>query len=191
MTLAETSKILAVLKVAYPNSFNHQSKTEAAIMIELWSDMFKDDQYQDVDKAVRAYIATDESGFAPSVGQIRARMVRMSPEGNTMSAQEAASLLTKAVSKSGWHEKEAFEELPPIIQKVVRNPQMLHEWSQMDSQTFHSVVLSNFQRSYQAEINQQKELQKLPQSLRPEDPALDKPKTNLVQDFGNRLRLKD
>ena len=174
MTLAETSKILAVLRVAYPHSFLRQTKTEAALLIELWADMFKADKYEDVDKAVRAYIASDESGYAPTVGQIRAHMLRMSPAGNTMTAQEASSLLVKAVNKSGWHAEEAFNELPAVVQKVVRSPRMLKEWSQMDSQTFNSVIISNFQRSYSAEVNRQRQENMLPQELRTpqQDPQL-------------------
>jgi hypothetical protein len=168
MTKQETAKILSVIKLAYPHSFKDLSKSEMPMMVELWHDQFKGDTYHDVDIAVRAFISTSKDGYPPSIGQIKASMFNTAKNANesVLTAQAASAILAKAVSRSGWHSVEEFEKLPPAIQKVVHDPEMLKQWSQMDSQTFHSVVLSNFQRSYNAEVEREEHYEMLPESVK-------------------------
>lgn len=165
MTKQETAKILAVLRTAYPRSF--PDSTDNRLLVDIWQETLSDCAYQDVDKAVRAYISTSESDWAPSVGKIRGWIVRMNqPETGQMTAQEASTLLLKAIANSGYHAPEEFAKLPPVIQRVVKTPQMLFEWSQIDIDTLHSVIISNFQRSYQVAIQQEVENAKLPEGLK-------------------------
>lgn len=166
MTRKETAKILAVLKVAYPSSFVRVD--DEKLMLAVWHDSLSDCDYADVDKAVKVYIATNESNFAPSVGKIRKLIVdSKQPETGRMTSQEAASLLSRAVGDSQYHSVEQFEKLPQLIQKVVRDPQMLKEWGQLPVETFQTVILSNFQRSYQIALQQSVEDAKLPDDLKP------------------------
>lgn len=166
MTKKETAKILAVLKAAYPSSFTHT--TDERLMLEIWHDSLDDADYEDVNQAVRKYIATNEDNFAPSIGKIRKLIVEAKqPETGRMTSQEAASVLSRAVGDSLYHSVEQFQKLPPLIQKVVRDPQTLFEWGQLPIETFQTVVLSNFQRSYQVALQQSVEDAKLPDDLKP------------------------
>jgi len=176
MTKQETMKILSVLKVAYPHSYQKQSKEEAVMMVQLWTEMFAEIPYRDVDRAVRSFIATDQSGYAPTIGQINAEL---HSGDKTMSPQEASALVAKAASRSAWHAEEEFAKLPPEIQQVVRSPEMLRAWAGMDAETFNSVILSNFQRSYKAAMEDTKKSKMLPASVR-----------NVI-DFGEMLKLKE
>lgn len=167
MTREETIKILAILQVAYPISFSKLEKSEKKQMVALWHDMFSDYSYQEVDSAVRAYIATNENNYAPSVGKIRSMIVMMTqPETGFMTAQEASALLLRAISDSGYHADEQFKKLPEIIQRVVRDPQILKEWSQIEPETVQTVIMSNFQRSYQVALRQEMDNAKLPEDLK-------------------------
>ena len=74
MTREQTAAVLGVLKIAYPNSFNHITKTDAENLIGLWSSCFEHDNGNDVMQAAKEYINTDTSGFAPTIGQIRNKM---------------------------------------------------------------------------------------------------------------------
>lgn len=196
MTKKETAKILAVLKVAYPNSFVRVD--DERLMVEVWYKGLEDCDYRDVDKAVRAYISTSEGNFAPSIGKVRSLIVKLTrPETGRMTAQEAANLVQKAVANSGYHAPEEFQKLPDVIQRIVRHPQTLFEWSQMDIESFQSVILSNFQRSYQVAVKQDVEEAKLPDDLqkvigggsRPRLQIIDFPEqkeANSISEHGNR-----
>ncbi len=189
MTAKEILKILSVLKASYPSHYRGMTESDLDTMIEVWHEMFAEAEYPEMDKAVREYILTDKSGFPPSIGQLNHILYSRNTAGAYLTPQAASELVAKAVSRSGWHEKEEFEKLPPIIQSIVRTPRMLHEWSQLEASTFHTVILSNFQRSYQTAMERQQEIDSLPSSLKPKDPALAESVNDLLLDFGNKLKL--
>lgn len=165
MTKQETVKILSVLKTVYPQQFDG---TDSRLLVEIWHDSLSDLSYLDIDKAVRAYISTNNNNFAPSIGKVRSLVVKMNqPEVGRMTAQEAASLIQKAVSNSGYNSREEFAKLPKTIQRIVRDPKVLFDWSQMPIETFQSVILSNFQRSFKVAAEQDFEDAKLPEDLKP------------------------
>lgn len=173
MTKQETLKILAILKTMYPEQFKN---VDGKLLADIWQEQLSDCSYQDIDKAVRAYIATNETNFAPSIGKLRSMVVKLNqPEAAYMTAQEAANLVQRAVANSGHHAQEEFAQLPPVIQRIVRTPQTLFEWSQMDVEAFQSVILSNFQRSYQTAVKQEMENEQLPEGLKilPEKTAVE------------------
>ncbi len=187
MTKQETAKILAVLKSVYPQSFT--GTVDVRMLADIWQESLADCEYQDVDKAVKAYISTSESNFAPSIGKIRGMIVKMNQtKVGLMTAQEASTLLLKAISNSGYHAPEEFAKLPPVVQRVVRTPQMLFEWSQIDTETLHSVIISNFQRSYQVAVQQEVENAKLPDDLK----YLDTPEdvSKILDGMSERLALE-
>jgi hypothetical protein len=66
MTRDETIKLLMVIQSAYPN-FKPPDKTVA---VDTWYTMLKDMDYNVVQMGLRAYITSDTSGFAPSIGQL-------------------------------------------------------------------------------------------------------------------------
>ena len=70
MTRDETIELLMMVQAAFPN-YKPQDKTVA---VNTWFLMLADYPYQQVQMALKAYIATDTSGFAPSIGQIIDKM---------------------------------------------------------------------------------------------------------------------
>lgn len=181
MTKKDAAKILAVLKVAYPMGYRDMSVEDRKATVNLWAEMFQDESYAEVSAAVKQFIATDDRGFAPNIGQIKRILhSRQSPD-NEMTPMEAAAILMQAISNSGYHAKEEFEKLPPVLQRVVRHPQMLFEWSQIDSETLHSVIMSNVQRSFTVVQKQEEEQAMLPENLKTKA---------LVLDVTEKLRLK-
>ena len=59
-----------MVQAAFPN-YKPPDKTVA---VNTWFLMLSDYPYQQVQMALKAYIATDTSGFAPSIGQIIDKM---------------------------------------------------------------------------------------------------------------------
>ena len=65
-----------------------------------------------------------------------------------MTPQEAWNLVAKAIRNSAYESREEFDKLPTDLQRLVGSPNQLRDWALMDSDTVHSVISSNFQRSF-------------------------------------------
>lgn len=159
MTRDETIKILMVIQAAYPN-FKPPDKTVA---VNLWHEMLSDYPYEKVSVAVKAYIRTDRSGFAPGIGAVVDIMQSLFGD-QEKSEAEAWELVLKAVGNSGYNAEEEFQKLPEILKRVVGGPQSLREMAL--SEKFNaSVESSNFKKLYRIEIARENERKKLSPDL--------------------------
>lgn len=147
MTFKETGIIMDILHTAYPRFYSGPNVPDRDQTLSLWAKMFADDDMALVAAAVKTFIVEDQKGFAPSIGEIKNVMLRLTQRGD-MDEEEAWHLVRRAVSNSGWSAQEEFDRLPEKLQQMVGSPSQLHEWSQMDSDVFNSVVASNFRKSY-------------------------------------------
>ena len=165
MTSEETVKILSVLRGAYPQFYKNTTKQEAYDTINLWAEMFSDDDFLIVSAAVKALIAGDERGFPPVIGQVKAR-IRQITTPQEMTEGEAWALVAKAIRNSAYDSRKEFDALPEQIQRIVGAPSQLKDWGMMDSDTVHSVVASNFQRAYRVKAEQKKNYAALPPDVK-------------------------
>lgn len=165
MTRDETLDLLSVLKAAYPNFYRDMTRKDADHVIDLWSEMFKDEPVELVAMAVKRHIATDTKGFPPHIGAIKDAIVKiMQPD--EMTEMEAWGLVRNAIRAYSWDAKEEFDKLPPVLQRLVGSPTQLQEWAKMDADTVSSVVASNFQRSYKARAANEREYLALPADVK-------------------------
>lgn len=65
-----------------------------------------------------------------------------------------------------YNAREEYDKLPPVVQCVVGSSSQLKEWAMMDAETVQSVVASNFQRSYMARAERERERMALPSAVR-------------------------
>ena len=165
MDRQETIKILSVLRGAYPAFYRDTSRQEAEAIVNLWADMFASDDYMLVAAAVKSLIVADSKGFPPVIGQVK-EYIRKLTTPEEMTEQQAWSLVAKAIRNGTWGAKEEFEKLPPLLQRIVGSPNQLRDWASMDSDSVHSVVASNFQRSYRAKAKADKEYAALPADVK-------------------------
>lgn len=161
MTRSEAKAILAVLATEYPEAYK---SVDVNAKTALWATMFADDDPQDVAMAVKAYIATDTSGYAPKIGQVKAQMVKAKTAG-APSAVEVWNHIRKAISNSGYHAAEEFEKLSPVEQKIAGSAKQLYDWAMMDVDTLDSVVASNVQRAYRGLQEHESYMLALPQAV--------------------------
>ena len=161
MTREETIELLMMVQAAFPN-YKPPDKTVA---VNTWFLMLSDYPYQQVQMALKAYIATDTSGFAPSIGQIidKMQMINSHAEQNEM---EAWSLVSKALRNGNYKSREEFEKLPDLVKEAVGSPENIHNWAQSDIKSIESVIQSNFIKSYRLVVSRQKEMQKLPKEIK-------------------------
>lgn len=168
MTEMETKKILSLVAAAYPN---FQNGRDTQLTVAMWTRMFADETFQEVQAAFEAYLATDTKGFPPAIGALKERIVQFRNK-DAMTEVEAWRLVSKAIKRGIYNSAEEFAKLPPIVQSVVGGHEMLREWAMMPLDEVETVVASNFQRSYKMRSGWYEDVQKLPSNLQSLIPAV-------------------
>lgn len=158
-------QIMAVLRGAYPHFYRDISRKEAEDTVNLWQAMFAEDEPGLVGAAVKAIIVSDAREFPPNIGIVKEKMRELTA-GKELTEAEAWTLVANAVKDGLYGSKEAFASLPVDCQRLVGSPSQLREWAMMDSESLHSVVASNFQRSYRVIQKRNREAAKLPPDVK-------------------------
>lgn len=155
MNREETLQLLMVTQAAYPN-FKPQDK---AVTLNIWHMMLEDCPYEVAMAGLQVFIKTDESGFAPSIGQLIGciKKIQRTQNGEELTEMEAWVLVSQAIKNSGYYATEEFEKLPPLVQKAVGSPAQLREWALSPSDQVHSVGQSNFMRTYRTVLKRENE----------------------------------
>lgn len=161
MTREEVKKIVMTIDVLYPN-WNPKDLT---FLVNAWTTMLVDYAYEDIERALRAFVATDQNGFAPTVGQL-INCAHIADRKDEIPEMEAWSMVSKAISNGIYNSAEEFNKLPELIREAVGNSQNIRQWAMMDIETVQSVVHSNFLRAYKAVIEHKSEYKKLPSDVR-------------------------
>lgn len=132
--------------------------------VDVWNMMLEEYSYSQISTALKAYVHSDTSGFAPSIGQLINKLheVQAPQELNEM---EAWLLVGRALRNGTYGAVEEFNKLPPLVQKAVGSPDNLRNWAQTDSESIENVVQSNFMRTYRIVVNRAKEYQKMPKDI--------------------------
>ena len=160
MTVIEAKKIIAVMLVSFPNF----KPTDVDSMAETWADMLSEYSYSQVSMALKAYIVSDTSGFAPAIGQLVGKIQTIS-QPQELNEMEAWSLVSRAIRNSTYNSVEEFAKLPPMVQKAVGLPDQLRTWA-MDENYNEQVASSNFIKCYRTEVARSQELSKMPSDVR-------------------------
>lgn len=160
MTRDETVKIIRIMCDCYPNyKPNNLSET-----VDVWNMMLEEYSYNQISMALKTYVYSDTSGFAPNIGQLLDKLHTIqSPQ--ELNEMEAWSLVSKALRNGYYGAVEEFDKLPPLVQKAVGSPDNLRNWAQTNSESIENVVQSNFMRTYRIVVNRAKEYQKMPKDI--------------------------
>lgn len=160
MTREETVKIIRIMVDSYPN----YKPNDISETVDVWQTMLSDYDYNLVAMALKAYILSDTSGFAPSIGQLVSKIQTITKP-HELSEMEAWSLVSKAIRNSGYNSVEEFAKLPPIVQNAVGLPDQLRTWA-LDENYNEQVISSNFMRCYRTELARNEELSKMPEEIK-------------------------
>lgn len=145
--------VLKLLKTAYPRFYADITKEDAENMVNLWIDMFKQDDPSLVILAVKELINTLK--FPPAIADVKEKMYAITTK--TESPAELWGALAKAVRNGLYGYREEFEKLPDVVKTFVREPAQLREMAQMDSDTFHTVTKGQFLKQIEVIQKRQKE----------------------------------
>ena len=160
MTREETVKIMRIICDSYPN----YKPTNLSEIVDVWCMMLSDYTYDEVSIALKAYITSNTSGFAPAIGQL-IEMIKTITEGQELNDMEAWAIVSKAIRNSAYNSVEEFAKLPSLVQKAVGLPDQLRQWA-LDENFNEQVASSNFMRCYRAELNRQQEIARMPSKVR-------------------------
>lgn len=165
MTKQDALQLLFIVQTAYPKYYKVMNKNETNNFVDLWAAIFEDKPVNLVANALKAYIATDDSGYPPVPGAINKKIMELClPDFPT--ELEAWQIISKAASNSGYNAKEEFNKLPEYLQRLVGSPRTLYEWGMMDISDFNTVIQSYFAKSYMAIVEREKEHALIPLSIR-------------------------
>lgn len=161
MTRDEVKEIVMVIYSTYPN----WKPDDLKFTVNAWYLMLSEYDYKQVSLALKAYITTDTSGFAPSVGQVinKLHIIGGPEELNEMAAW---SLVSNALRNGNYGAEDEFNKLPPLVQKAVGTPSQLRHWSQTNIESIENVVQSNFMRTYRTVVRREKEFMRLPEEIK-------------------------
>lgn len=160
MTFNETKKLLITINALYPTwKIENPEATSKA-----WHWALEDYPADKINAALQIYVKTDNTGFAPSPSQLIGAMQSVR-HNNELTEGEAWMLVKKAIGDSGYHAQERFDELPETVQKAVGSPSILRGWGMCDSEDVNTVVMSNFQRAYKAELSRKEFNDSVPAAL--------------------------
>lgn len=163
MTRDEVKQILMRIQTTYPN---WKPQGDLSLVIDVWHEYLEGFTYQDILGAVKAYVLSDTSGFAPTVGQLIGKLNAMLGNNESeMGALEAWAIVSKALRNGYYGAEEEFEKLPPLIQKAVGTPMNLRNWSQVDLKSIESVVMSQFISTYKTECKRAVEMAMIPKRV--------------------------
>ena len=158
MTVKEFGILADAIKTYFPR--DNVLPTENAM--RLWYSELKDIPYQLAHTALRKYVSTNK--FAPTIADIREQVAELNDQNEEELNETAAwSLVLKAIRRSTYYSEEEFVKLPATVQRAVASPKQLREWATLedvDGKTL-TVIQSNFQRTFRAEQQRERERNKL------------------------------
>ena len=174
MTENEFSVIIAKISRFYPRFYEGQ---DAKKVFSDWFENFKDNSFDVVHRAVVAHINT--SKFAPTVSDIKSLIVESYLQ-DKPTAMQAFQRISRAVRKS-YNREDAikqYNELPPILQKLVSEPSQLLDWNKVSTESFQTVIMSAIRESYKELTAREAKYYAFPENLqRAEQWRISEPET--------------
>lgn len=166
MTMEETSQMLTLLKVAYPNFYRNISQRDAVATLELWSEMFAEEDVNVVKYALKSLITT-HTGFPPDIAEVKnqIRLLVQTATGEPTD-EELWRIFRRAVCDGTYGAKEGFAKLPPVLQRYCGSPATLRELAQSDEKTLDTVVHGQFLKQITGLRQRQEYEDSLPDGVR-------------------------
>lgn len=161
MNAAEFSVVLAKIARFYPRFYENQDPKQVNAD---WFPYFRDNSFQTVNRAVDACINTLR--FPPTVADIKAQIVESYQQDKPTSI-EAFQVISHAVNKSfdRTSATEQFNQLPPILRKLVGDPSALRDWKQVSTEAFQTVIMSAIRESYSELVKREAKYYAFPAEL--------------------------
>lgn len=161
MTREEWAVLVKAMKAVYTSP----SFLPDQYAFDTWYGLLKDLDYKLLSFGLKKYMQTEWK--EPSIAALRQCTQSLASQSTELNETEAWEKVSRAIRNSGYHAEEEFAKLPELIQKAVSSPGQLREWALSENVDgkWLSVVQSNFQRTYRAEVQRDQERRKLSPDL--------------------------
>lgn len=161
MTREEWAVLVKAMKAVYTSPLFLPDQ----YAFDTWYGLLKDLDYKLLSFGLKKYMQTEWK--EPSIAALRECADSIAPQSAELNETEAWEKVSRAIRNSGYHAEEEFAKLPELIQKAVSSPGQLREWALSENVDgkWLSVVQSNFQRTYRAEVQREQERRKLSPDL--------------------------
>ncbi len=144
MTREDTTSVLKILKVSYPAFYSKFSKDDMVAVLDLWTEMFADDDVRVVKVALFKLIETHQ-GYPPDIAalkeKIRELVVAATGEPTD---EELWQMLRRAASNGYYGAREEFDKLPRVVQRYLGSPSALRDLAVIDEKTLNTVTKGQF-----------------------------------------------
>lgn len=149
MTREECKQLIMVIEATFPSSSNISPQEK----LNAWFYILEEYDYQQMLMALKIFINSGSSAFAPSVSQLIAMSRKPSELTEKLSEPKYDEVtvwreVRQAIKNGIYHAEEEFKKLSPIAQRMVGDSQQLHEWAQVESEVIDSVIQSNFKARF-------------------------------------------
>lgn len=140
--------MLEIIQTAYSRFYQTTKSSDLVRALDLWAEIFKDDNVVLVASAIRNLIRRLE--FPPTIADVRKEMESLiETASDEPSAIEEYNAIRQAIKSSIYYSVENFEKLPKIAQEFVGSPMQLREWAM--SEDFNEEVLrGQFLKQYES-----------------------------------------
>lgn len=162
MTRDEVKQILIRIQTTYPN---WKPQGDLSLVVDVWHEYLEGFSYKEILCAVKAYVMSDTSGFAPSVGQLVGKLHKMI-EQDKLTDLEAWAMVSKALRNGYYGAEEEYRKLPALVQKAVGSPDNLRNWATSDNKSVETVIMSQFLSAYKTECKRAEEIALIPSDVK-------------------------
>ena len=161
MTREEWAVLVKAMKAVYTSP----SFLPDQYAFDTWYGLLKDLDYKTLSFGLKKYMQTEWK--EPTIAALRQCAGSLTPQPTELNETAAWNLVSRAIRNSTYNSEQEFAKLPELIQKAVSSPWQLQEWATSENidGKWMSVVQSNFQRTYRAEVQKEQERRKLSPDL--------------------------
>ena len=181
MTREETAAVLRILKVSYPPFYSKFSKDDMVAVLDLWAEMFADDDIRVVKVALFKLIETHK-GYPPDIAALKEKIRELvTVATGEPTDEELWHILKRAIENSTYDSRKEFGKLPRVLQRYVGSPSALRDLATGDTSVLNTVVHGQFLRQIGTIRERQEFADSLPEGVkeavamlysRPESPAV-------------------
>lgn len=166
MTRDETISVLKILKVSYPAFYSKFSASDMTAILDLWTEMFADDDIRVVKVALKKLIETHK-GYPPDIAalkeKIRELVVASTGEPTD---EELWQMLRRAASNGYYGAREEFDRLPRVVQRYLGSPSALRDLAVIDEKTLNTVTKGQFLKQIVSLRERQEFADSLPEGVK-------------------------
>lgn len=163
MTMQEVGKMLALMKITWPNFYAKQSRENAEAALRMWFDVLQNEHSEVVMCALRDCITTCK--FPPVPADICTRIQGMK-NASLPGAGEAFAQMKKAAKRGLYNAEEEYEVLPAACKEYLGGPSGLRDLAMLDENTLETVARGQFMKQYDNLVERQRVRAGIPDNVK-------------------------